>query len=97
MTELYTKEFLEEVTGKRWVDQEVAWLNTLIKAYREGKKLYIIPARGSTKYKNINTYNTLCVLESEMKSQINFDKFIAFYEKANKIIEIACPESAGEV
>lgn len=63
MTELYTKKFLEEMTGMRWLDREVEWLNKMMKTHREGKVLYIMPARGGTKNKVIKTYHTLCVVE----------------------------------
>lgn len=70
MAELYTKEFLKEMTGMRWFDREVEWLNQMLKAYREGKKLYIMPARATTKTKLVNTYYGLCAAEDSKKPRL---------------------------
>lgn len=94
MSELYTKEFLKEMTGMRWFDREVEWLNQMLKAYREGKKLYIMPARATTKTKLANTYHALCAAEDSKKPFIYFDEFISegmdevyFDDEDNKIVQ----------
>lgn len=86
----YTKEDLEKITGMRWLDHEVEWLNQMMKAHREGQKLVIMPARGTIKNKLMKAYLGICAAEDTYNDFYKWftegEDEVYFDEEANKIV-----------
>lgn len=79
---VWTKEDLCKLTGVNWADWQVRILNTMLRAHREGKKLYIsYPRQG--KRMIIQTYDMITAAENKKdilrgrgNGHVIFDEFI---------------------
>lgn len=73
----YTKEDLQKMTGVYWTDYNVEILNAMLKAHREGKKLYVMPNMYPRQGKRLlaKTFDTICAAEGKRSDYKTFDVF----------------------
>lgn len=72
-----TKEELEKLFDMPFLDWEVECFNTMLQAYREGKRIIYYPARQASRTKLSQCFDIYRALENGIKvNQVYFDECI---------------------